>query len=223
MATVSRSIARLKGFGWLSVRQTRGTSRYTLRTPETVTEPVTVSGSVTVTESDTNTVTEPVTANSDRTGHTEETIRRNQRRNSSAGIEPRSAFPTAVPSLSGSATPTKRAKKESAYTSDDMDLATWMLAKIREVSPSFGSRTNLESWANQVRLIRTADKRTPSEIRSLFEWANADTFWRTNILSPDTLRKQWDKLEIKRGANGKANPIVQADDWQRSDQWRGVL
>lgn len=126
--------------------------------------------------------------------------------------------------LSGSATPTKKGKKKSAYTPGDMDLAQWMLRKIREVSPNFGSRTNLDSWADQVRLIRTSDKRTTAEIRALFEWANSDTFWRTNILSPDTLRKQWDRLEVKRGANGKGhNSIVQADDWQQSEQWRGVL
>jgi hypothetical protein len=46
--------------------------------------------------------------------------------------------------------------------------------------------------------MRVQDKRTHYEICDLFQWANRDEFWKDNILSPSSLRKQWDQLTTKR-------------------------
>jgi len=83
------------------------------------------------------------------------------------------------------------------FTDDDLKLAEWMEGRVKMISPS-SKKANLDSWANTIRLMREVDERTLQEIGGLFDWANKDSFWCANILSPEKLRKQWDKLNAKR-------------------------
>lgn len=83
------------------------------------------------------------------------------------------------------------------FTDDDLKLAEWMEGRVHMIAPST-KKANLETWANTIRLMREVDKRTLQEIGGLFDWANKDSFWCANILSPEKLRKQWDKLNAKR-------------------------
>jgi DnaJ-class molecular chaperone len=41
------------------------------------------------------------------------------------------------------------------------------------------------------------DERAPEEIKNVIHFSQTDTFWLANILSADTLRKQYDKLILK--------------------------
>lgn len=87
--------------------------------------------------------------------------------------------------------PTKR------FTPDDRDLASWMHDQIVAIVP--GARPpSFACWANDIRLMRERDGRTIEDIRGLFKFANSDTFWRTNILSPKKLREKWTQLEARR-------------------------
>lgn len=86
-----------------------------------------------------------------------------------------------------------------------LELAGWMFSLIRKLNPKH-REPKLSDWANDIRLIVERDHRTPDEIRGLFAWANGDAFWKANILSPGTLRKQWDKLTIQR-SNNRAKPV----------------
>lgn len=99
-------------------------------------------------------------------------------------------------------------------TAKDDELARWMLARIREhVNPKHSEPRNWARWTEAIRLMRTRDKRTHREIAELFGWANRDSFWAANILSPTALREQWDKLTAKRLATlGKAPAAVKAAD-----------
>ena len=84
-------------------------------------------------------------------------------------------------------------------------MAEWMLKLLRTLSPKHGD-PSWQTWCRDIRLMRDREKRTRREIAELFAWANADPFWQSNILSPGTLRRQWDKLEIQRmrkGGNGR--------------------
>lgn len=92
-----------------------------------------------------------------------------------------------------------RKLRKVAFEPQDRKLASWMLTKIREVHSAF-REPNLDAWADEIRLMRERDGRTHREMAELFRWANADAFWRTNILSPHKLRAQWDTLAIKREA-----------------------
>lgn len=92
------------------------------------------------------------------------------------------------------------------HSREDMAIASWMFKKLQGINPGH-KRPNLESWANDVRLIRERDARTPEQIRWLFEWANRDDFWQANIQSPLKLRKKWDQLVVK----AKAEHAKQTD------------
>jgi hypothetical protein len=108
-----------------------------------------------------------------------------------------------VPNEDGKVVPKERrgeeGKKESPKKFDDADLATaeWMYERIEAINPGH-KRPNVESWANDIRLMRDRDGREDREIRSLFEWANCDEFWCKNILSPAKLRDKWDRLTLQR-------------------------
>ena len=56
--------------------------------------------------------------------------------------------------------------------------------------------------------MRERDGRTHEGIRDLFRWANADSFWKTNILSPGKLRKKFDDLLLKQQFNGNGHADV---------------
>ncbi|KLV92926.1 phage replication protein O domain [Klebsiella aerogenes] len=85
-------------------------------------------------------------------------------------------------------------------TADDLKAARWIFDKALTVNASL-SEPNWVEWANTIRLMRMQDKRSHYEICELFKWANEDSFWQNNILSPTSLRKQWDKLTTKRQRN----------------------
>ena len=85
------------------------------------------------------------------------------------------------------------------FSPEDEALARVIFAGVRAVVP--GAKEPVwAAWSNAVRLMRERDGRTHAEIQRLFEWANADSFWRANILSPATLRDKWTQLEAKRGS-----------------------
>lgn len=58
---------------------------------------------------------------------------------------------------------------------------------------------DLQRWAKAFDLMIRRDKREPKDIWALMEFSQQDTFWKTNILSPDALRKQFDRLTLKMG------------------------
>ena len=87
------------------------------------------------------------------------------------------------------------------FSTEDLTAAEYILSKIIQLKPNL-KKPNINSWADQVRLMREQDKKTHREICELFKWANKDSFWQANILSPKKLRSQWDELEIK----SKATP-----------------
>ena len=59
---------------------------------------------------------------------------------------------------------------------------------------------NWSAWANELRLMRTEDKRQPEHIAALFNFADKDSFWSTVILSPKALRRNWGKVAAQYNA-----------------------
>lgn len=81
----------------------------------------------------------------------------------------------------------------------DLKLAEGMARGIdRLLGGATPAKRNLPDWANTIRLMREQDNRDPREIRDVFVWANRDSFWSSNILSPGKLREKWDVLYLKR-------------------------
>lgn len=97
------------------------------------------------------------------------------------------------------------ATRKPAFSEWDLGFAQRMFDGVRKVAPS-AKPPAFETWANDVRLMREQDKRAEAEIEALWAWANADDFWRANILSPKKLREKWTQLEAKRSAVGNGHP-----------------
>ncbi|HFE38846.1 MAG TPA: hypothetical protein ENK06_10585 [Gammaproteobacteria bacterium] len=83
------------------------------------------------------------------------------------------------------------------FSERDLKCAEWMLAKIRDVHPKF-KQPRLTRWATEIRLMRQRDKRSYEEIFEVFTWANDHDFWKMNILSPQKLRAQFDRLTLQK-------------------------
>jgi hypothetical protein len=97
---------------------------------------------------------------------------------------------------------------EKDHDPEDLKLAGIMFESIKLVVPKT-KPPNLESWADQIRLMREQDNLSLTDIRNVFAWANQDSFWQSNILSPTKLRKQFPRLHA---ASKKTRPPQ--DDFQ---------
>lgn len=106
-------------------------------------------------------------------------------------------------------------------TSEDLRVAEWISSRVKIIAPASKS-PDLTSWSNSVRLIRQMDNRTHSEICTLYDWASKDSFWKTNVLSPDKLRKHWDTLTLQRDGGRTQQTNREELDWNNTDWIDGV-
>lgn len=56
---------------------------------------------------------------------------------------------------------------------------------------------DFQIWAKQIDVMMRNDKRTEEDVRRVIAWSQQDSFWMGNILSPKSLRKQFDALMVK--------------------------
>jgi hypothetical protein len=108
-------------------------------------------------------------------------------------------------------------KRKFKFDERDLKCAEWMWKLTQVVHPAM-PRPNLESWANDIRLMRVQDNKTYADISRVFAWANKDTFWRKNIASPDKLRKQFWQLEERMNEGGEAMANHQSTGRMREDE-----
>jgi len=87
----------------------------------------------------------------------------------------------------------KEGKQLCKYTATDLICAERMYDRICMIMP-YTAKPNFHKWADVLRKMRTVDGLPLSEIGAVFRWANQDSFWQTNILSPTKLRKQFARL-----------------------------
>ena len=114
--------------------------------------------------------------------------------------------PSRSTSPGGDAEPGRKA----VFTDGDMALAELLARRIAENNPRARSPTasQLRSWANEVRLMRERDGHSLDEIREVLEWSQRDPFWRVNVLSMGSLRKQWNRLTAR-----MENRQVRREQW----------
>lgn len=107
------------------------------------------------------------------------------------------------------------------FNDDQMNFAKSMYEFILRVAPAT-KKPNLEAWANTARLINEIDGIELIDAWHVFAWANADSFWQTNILSADKFRKQYAQLSAKmngNSSNGKQDIMQQSSNsnWHEGD------
>jgi hypothetical protein len=93
-------------------------------------------------------------------------------------------------------TTTKKKTSCQKFSTSDLENAKLLFELMLQNNPS-AKEPNLDKWANDFRLMRERDNRTDEAIKYLINWTQNDDFWRTNILSPAKLRKQFDALVVK--------------------------
>lgn len=104
----------------------------------------------------------------------------------------------------------KSIKKSSAQTKwgtpEDHKCAEWIFSRIRRLYEKAAEtdgelarprEPNWNAWANEIRLMRTIDKRSHRQICDMFKRVQGDPFWCRNVLSPSKLREKWDDLVLK--------------------------
>lgn len=80
-------------------------------------------------------------------------------------------------------------------TTEDLETANQLKDILSTtLGEHFRAPKNMAGWANDVRLMRTADERNPKHMVTLFALAHTDNFWKTTIHSPAALRKHWGRL-----------------------------
>lgn len=75
-------------------------------------------------------------------------------------------------------------------------LSKLMFSKIKELHPK-ARKPNYAIWNREFERLIRIDKRNIQEINQMIEWIYNHDFWFKNILSPDKLRKQWDRLSLQ--------------------------
>ncbi|GEK28883.1 hypothetical protein [Furfurilactobacillus siliginis] len=98
------------------------------------------------------------------------------------------------------------AKKTRTYSSDSQELilASYLLEKMKLNNPDV-KEPNLQSWADDVRLMIERDKREPSKIRKMIDWSQSDNFWSGNVLSVKKLRKHFYQMATQANKQHLAN------------------
>lgn len=87
-------------------------------------------------------------------------------------------------------------------------LASFLFSQILNRKPDF-KKPDLQKWANHIDKMIRLDQRKPERIEAVIKFCQQDDFWQDNILSAETLRKQFDKLELKMQKNNPAKPEPQ--------------
>ena len=78
--------------------------------------------------------------------------------------------------------------------------------------------TITKGWRDAARLLMTRDGRTEEQIHRAILWCQNDEFWRANILSMPTLRRQYDRLRLA-AQRGKTHVYRNPADQSVYDAW----
>lgn len=107
----------------------------------------------------------------------------------------------------------KGSKEKPKYDEDNpyYKMASYFKTKVDEMANAEGlthltAKTNLQTWANDFRLLVEVDKHEDKNlIRKVMDWVVTDSFWKSNVLSASKFRDQFPKLvlEMRRPKQGK--------------------
>ena len=80
-------------------------------------------------------------------------------------------------------------------------IAKWYAEEVKSLSPKNKklpkNRFQLDAWAYEFDKMMRIDKREMEEIKKVAVYALKDKFWQGVVLSPDALRKHFDKIELQ--------------------------
>jgi hypothetical protein len=94
-------------------------------------------------------------------------------------------------------TTSSRPRTARTFTEDSREIkaARYLFGKLKANNPA-AKEPNWQAWARAFDLIFRIDKRDRGEVAKLIDFSQSDPFWLKNILSPNALRKQFDRLTL---------------------------
>lgn len=98
-------------------------------------------------------------------------------------------------------------REPSALVREDVETVCVHLADRIEANGSRRPKITQE-WRTQARLLLDADGRTVDQVLKAIDWCQSDPFWRGNVLSMPTLRKQYDRLRLAAQRASPAKPAT---------------
>lgn len=104
-------------------------------------------------------------------------------------------------------------RKKRVYSDDDPNkkLAILLLKLIRKNQDI--KEPDLDKWANTIRLTIEADKHSGKDVQEMIVWATQHNFWGGVVLSPSSLRKNWDKMSAQKS---KKSNSQSSREWKES-------
>ena len=80
--------------------------------------------------------------------------------------------------------------------SNEMELSRLLFSLMQSNNPKV-KQPNFQSWSKQFDYILRIDKRQIEDVTMLIRWCQSNSFWKSNILSPNKLREKYDMLYLK--------------------------
>lgn len=106
----------------------------------------------------------------------------------------------------------KGANKSPMPSADAEALCDFFISKMKEKKPDI--KVYRERWLLDVDRMLRLDGRSKEIIQRLIEWTQTDEkWWRANLLSMESLRKNYDKIELAMKAEEKKNWARKNREW----------
>jgi hypothetical protein len=105
----------------------------------------------------------------------------------------------------------ERKTKVKFFTEDSVEyrlaflLRSEILKNLPDARVPQNTPEGLSNWCIEIGRMIRLDKRKPEEIAFLIRWAQSDSFWRANILSPKKLRDKWETVKLQAQRKGELN------------------
>jgi hypothetical protein len=121
---------------------------------------------------------------------------------------------------------TETTNKDNIFLSDSKEyrLADYLRKYILKNNPTakVPNDDGIQKWCKTMDLMLRRDKRTMEDIKKHIEFSQTDTFWMANILSPTSLRKQYDKLTMKiKGGSINGQHSFNSQQNKETSKWAG--
>ena len=94
-------------------------------------------------------------------------------------------------------TPTPKTTSETERHPDAARLSRRLADRILRNDPNADIHPESDRWVRDMRLLLADRKGDVAEVERIIDWCQADSFWRSNILCPAKLRKQFTQLLLK--------------------------
>lgn len=100
----------------------------------------------------------------------------------------------------------EKKRKEKSYPEESVEyrLSSLLFELIKERDDKH-KEPNFQNWAHQIHLLIEKDNRSPETVEEVLRYSQTDKFWKKNILSTETLRRQFGTLYIHMTSDKEKN------------------